>query len=132
MQHSKCHLISAEFRLSLFLDVNTLFFFGNVLFNIAHDHISIFEYLYYPIDSLKFWSTNVIKAFHIKCCQIRSFLAFPLLDKINKWENIFLLKFDSFNPRISFLGNNFKSWFGELMLSGIFHLKYVFYTFISV
>lgn len=115
MQHSKCHLIPAEFRVSFsFKDVNTVFlFFRNFLLNIVHDCINILEYLYYPTDSLKFWSTNVIKAFHFKCSQIRSFSASSLLDNINKYINekvyTVLLKFDWFYPRISFLGNSLQS-----------------------
>ena len=138
MQHSKCHLIPAEFRVSFsFNDANTVFlFFWNFLLYIVLDCINILGYLYYPNDSLKFWSSNVIKVFHFKWCQIRSFSASPLLDNINKYINeeecTILLKFDWFYPRISFLGNNLKSWFGKFLLSGIFHLKYVFYAFLSV
>lgn len=73
---------------------------------------SAFLYLHYPTDALKFRSTNIIKTFHIKCCQIRSFSASLLLNKNKQvYEKVYtlLLKFYSFSPRISFLGSDFKS-----------------------
>lgn len=88
MGHSKRPLMCAEFRCLLsFKEASTVFFFWNVFLKIAHDFISsLFWYLHYPTVSVKFWSTNVIRGFHVKCCQIRSFSAYPLLSKkkINK------------------------------------------------
>lgn len=127
MQHSKCHLICAEFRHSLskkWIPCSS----SSSCSPWPHQHFSVVTVSYWL---LKFWSTNIIKTFHIKCCQIRSFSASLLLDKNKQiYEKIytFLLNFYLFYPIISFLESHLKSWFGKLLLLGIFHLKNGWYV----